>query len=327
MFGFEIPAGTPSKYQAPEPFIYLRICFQFIRLTLIALLFLVYFNHYELLLGQKDEESTPLLEPPDSPATKALIKALTYGVMTGPETDQNESDDAFGESKSDSGEQTHHPKLHCFGDWLRSVQGFSVFITLLRPINQLRAQLSILGVVVCLIVGRALNLLLFLEFGTLVESFSQASIDLAMFPGLQLGLFLLYRFLTSYEVMIEIESMLWLPFGNLAVRNIKSAAHRKVMALSRDFQTSKGAEEMTKIFDHATTVTELLRNFILFFLPCLLDILIFGIYLSSVFGTYMSLLLSITLVLYVWVSKSFATKRLASQRKVLKLSKKEDQVL
>ena len=328
LFGFELPTVTPFRHQAADPFIYLRICLQVIRLALVALLPLIHFHRYPLPLQEKDEESTSLLHRSDDAPTKALDRLLDYGSVrsNSQEHPENTNDDS-GQPKTDEMKQAHHSSLHGSGNWIQYIKGFSLFVPLLWPTKQLRAQLSVLAVIICLFVGRSLNLLLPRQFGVLIDSLSPRSIDYVEFPGMQLVLFLLYRLLTSYKIMVEVESSLWFPFGTFAVRNIKSAAHCKVMFLSRDFHTSKPVEEMTRIIDHGTTVTWLLRNFFIFLMPCVLDILIFGIYLSCVFGIYMALLLSITIVLYVWFAKRSASKRSTPQTTVLETGKKEDQIL
>ena len=327
LFALLLPATGSFRYQPKNPSRYLSLTLQILRLALITSLLLLYSHHRAVSpLGDDDEESTALLHP----VTKANDSPTSYGsVQTKPQQDKGAKDDNEADStKAKVSIKAHHQQLETLKDWLQYVKGFGVFVQILKPLNGLRVQLSIFGIFFCLLVGRVLNVLLPRQFGVLIDSFSIASMDRAIsFPGLQLGLFLLYRLLTSYKIMIEIESSVWLPFGNYAVRKIKSAAHKKVLALSYDFHNSRDAEEIAKVIDHGTIVTWLLRNFLMFLVPCVLDIIIFGIYLSCVFGIYMALLLCITLVLYVWVSTHSTTKRTTLQAEVLTVSKNEDQVL
>ena len=75
------------------------------------------------------------------------------------------------------------------------------------------------------------------------------------------------------------------------------------------------------------TVIWLFRNASMYMLPCALDMMISGIYLSYIFGIYMAILLSVTAILYLWVSASLAAKRVNLQREVLKMDRREAQVL
>ena len=306
----------------------MQLSLQVLRLAFLALLPLLYFHRYTRHQGERHEESTSLLRSTDVSITKALNGLANYGSaqVTSSKVFRNEDDDTE-QAKEDWTKQAHVQRLRESRNWINFLEKSSVFVPLLWPAGQVRLQLSILGLILCLIAGRILNLLIPRQLGIVIDSLSKTPAQQSIFPGLQLGLFVLYRFLASYKTMGELEAVLWLPFGQYASRSIKAAAHRKVMALSRNFQTQKSSGEIMRTIDQGMTVIWLLKNVSMYMLPCTLDMLLSGIYLSYIFGVYMALLLSVTSILYLWVSANLAAKRVNPQKGALKMDRKEARVL
>ena len=328
LFSFEIPTTAQLETEAPRSLKYVRMSFQVLRLAFLALLMLLYFHRYTAFQNEKDEESTSLFHSADMSNAKGLSGLANYGSVQVASTRINkDGDEEEEQAKKDWIKEAHLQRLKESGNWINYLKRFFVFAPLLWPAGQWRVQLSILGVVVCLIAGRVLNLLVPRQLGIVINSLSDTLVTQGKFPGLQLGLFVLYRFLASYKTMGELEGILWLPFGQHAAKRVKTTAHRQVMALSRDFQTQKSSGEIMRTIDQGLTVIWLFRNATMYLIPCALDMLISGIYLSSVFGVYMALLLNATAILYLWVSANLTTKRINPQREALKMDRREAQVL
>ena len=329
LFGLEIPIVTPFKSEAPNSFTYTRIVLQVLRLAFLVLLPILYFHRRTTYQLEKDEESTSLLPFADTSSAKEDLQMhATYGSIevTCSELFEPGDDDAE-QSKKDRLKEDHLQQLKNSNSWINYINRFSVFVPIIWPTGQTRVQLSILGVVICLSADRVLNLLIPRQLGIVIDLLSNTLVNQASFPGMQLVLYCLYRFLASYNTIGELEAILWLPFEQHATRAIKAAAHTKVMALSRDFQTQKSSGEIIKSIDQGMNVIWLFKRFSMYMLPYTLDMLLFGIYMSFVFGAYMALLLGITAILFIWVSAHFAAKRINPQRDVFKKDRKEAQLM
>lgn len=201
----------------------------------------------------------------------------------GNETPENGKQDQMNKSHLHTTEQP--------GNWINSLRQFSVFVPLLWPTRNNRVQLGILGVFICLSVGRVVRLLMPRQLGMIMDSlveipgFGFTSLVLQMLP------LLLYRFLAPNSAIGDLERIFWLPYEQFAARSIKFAVHEKVLSLSRDFQTQKPTSEITRSIEEGATVIKLFRKMTCLMLPSMLDILLSEIYLSYVFGTYVALVL------------------------------------
>ena len=163
------------------------------------------------------------------------------------------------------------------------------------------------------------------QLGIIIDSLIGTSSYGFTSTALQMLLFLLYCSLASHNVLGLLQGIFWLPYEQHAARSIKAAVHRKIICLSRDFQTKHNSGESMRSIGQVTNVIWLLRKAICLILPSMLDILLSGVYLSYVFGTYITLVFCVTATLYTWAWTHDATKRVNAHRSVLQWDRNEAQ--
>ena len=129
--------------------------------------------------------------------------------------------------------------------------------------------------VLCLIAGRALNVLEPRQLGILLDSLTTSY---RRFPVPEAALYMLYNWLSS-GVLYATRLALWEPFELAAQQAIKTAAYNKIMDLSCDFHTEKQSGELFTSIAQGTSVVSLLDNLLFQTVPMFVDLGIAFFYL------------------------------------------------
>lgn len=196
------------------------------------------------------------------------------------------------------------------------------------------------GVGLCLLCIRVVNLLIPRQLGIIINALSDSQGKpflhswLALLtttsghaPYLELGLFLFYFYLGSSAGISAVKSFLWLPVEQFAYKGITTAAYNHIMGLSSDFHDSKQSGELYKAIEQGKSVNELLETAMFDILPMLVDLFVTFAYLNYLFGAYMALIVATTTILYLWISTYFTAMQSDSRRRLRDTSRKEYQIL
>ena len=205
----------------------------------------------------------------------------------------------------------------------RYAKAFSVFIPYLWPPRSREFQTRILGVCLCLLCARALNVLEPRQFGIVID---RLSLSRSQVPLQEFGLWALFGWF-RYSVLREIRAWIWLPVEQYAEGSIKTASYNRIMDLSRDFHTTKKSAQLYTAISQGNSLKSIAE--VLFFkvLPLLVDVGVAFVYLYWVFGPYMALIVAATTVVFVWASFAFVGQQTEPRRKWNGLVRKEYRVM
>lgn len=196
------------------------------------------------------------------------------------------------------------------------------------------------GVGLCLLCVRVLNLLMPRQLGIFINALSNSQGKhilqywLAALmtiqghaPYLEAGLYLFYYFLASNAGFRTVKNLLWLPVDQYAYKGITTAAYNHIMELSSDFHDGKQSGELYKAIEQGKSVNALLETLLFEVLPMLIDLFVAFAYLTYLFGAYMALIVGALSVLYLWISAYFTAMQSDSRRCERDISRKEYQIL
>ena len=178
-----------------------------------------------------------------------------------------------------------------------------------------------LGVCLCLLCTRALNLLEPRQLGIVVDRLGMSQDHL---PILEVLLWIFYRFL-DYSVITQIKYFLWLPLSQYAGGTLKKAAYNQIMRLSRDFHTEKQSGDLYTSIGHGNSLTEIIDMVLFNILPMLADLGVAFIYLCWIFGSYMALIVAATTMVFLWSSAYFIDMQREPKRRSTGLIRRENQ--
>lgn len=322
--------GVAFPGQVSNPIEYARVSIKAVRLVAMVLLPLVLFFLKSPAESARDEESVSLLGP-DRPATSDSISLedSSYGSISDLSLQDPYGSNIIDEHAKKYRDQRkqHRRRLQMSGNWFTYLRGFSVFVPLIWPSGQIRLQLNMIGVALCLVGASFLTVLIPRQLGLLIDSLTDAKGQQNSYLVLQLALFLFYQYLNSSYGLAAIKTLLWLPVSQSAEKNIKLAAHKTIMNLSRDFHTHKSSGEIFKSIDQGNSVTQLLYMVFFIILPPIVDVLVACVYLTFLFGGYMAILVGSTLLAYFQISTRLYAKQIEPRRRLTGIARKEAQVM
>lgn len=177
------------------------------------------------------------------------------------------------------------------------------------------------AVCLCLLCGRALNVLEPRQWGIVLDSLSRGQI-----PTSAALLLVLYRWIDS-SVVGPFRRWLWEPVELNAEASMKTASYNHIMGLSRDFHTEKQSGELYESIEQGTTIISLLHLVLFQLLPLIVDLAVAFAYLYYVFGSYMALIVAATTAIYLGTSNCLIGYQTKLRRRVQGLSRKGYQLM
>ena len=203
----------------------------------------------------------------------------------------------------------------------RYAKAFSVFIPYLWPSEDRKLQAKLLGVCICLLCTRALNLLEPRQLGIVVDKIGMSRSHMPIFEVL---LWVFYRW-TDSSIVSQIRYILWLPFEQYADGSLSKAAYNQIMGLSRDFHTEKRSGELYTSIGQGHSLKAILEVVLFKVVPMLIDLTVAFVYLCWIFGPYMALIVAATTVIFLWTSFYFVDRQREPRRRLTGLTRKESQ--
>ena len=184
-------------------------------------------------------------------------------------------------------------------------------------------QAKLLGVCLCLLCTRALNLLEPRQLGIVIDKIGTSR---AHMPIVEVIIWIVYRWMDS-SVVSQIKYMLWLPLQQYADGSLKRAAYNQVMGLSRDFHTEKRSGELYTSIGQGHSLTSMVEGILFKVVPMLVDLGVAFVYLYWVFGPYMALIVAATTTIFLWTSAFLTDRQTEPRRRFTGLARKEHQVM
>lgn len=184
-------------------------------------------------------------------------------------------------------------------------------------------QAKFMGVCLCLLCTRALNLLEPRQLGIVVDKIGTSRNHM---PIAEVILWIFYRWIDS-SVVSQIKYMLWLPLEQYADGSLKKAAYNKIMSLSRNFHTEKRSGELYTSIEQGHSLTSMVDGILFRSVPMLADLSVAFVYLCWVFGPYLALIVAATTMIFLWTSAYFTVLQTEPRRRLTGLRRKETQAM
>lgn len=212
------------------------------------------------------------------------------------------------------------------GNWFTYAKGFSMFFPLFWPYHNKLLQVRAILVGCTLLTENALDLLVPIQFGVVVDSLMQFKdgngsiniwIPLVVYAALRV---------VNGSVINSFRRWLWLPVEQYGYDAISTASHAHIMSLSSDFHDNKTTAELTQAIRGGRSVADLLESIMFRFIPMFIDLAIAYVFLVSLFGPYMGLILVATTVAYLYTTTKLTALRAERRRAYINASRKEQVV-
>lgn len=254
---------------------------------------------------EHDEESAPLINKDDT---------------VSPTPDSNSYLGSNPNEKNQSREHKASEKV----SRIAYLRRFALFVPYIWPSNNRWLQANLIGIVFCLALLRVLKLLAPYQLGIVIKLLGTSSSRFPLWPIL---LYLLFNWVDSAGLVETVKAFLWLPVEQNAQKSLYMAAFNRVMMLSSDFHDNKKSGELYKSISQGASIHTLFEQLLFDVLPMIFDIVVACLYLSFLFGWYMSLVVCTVCVAYVAVAKYFTEKNIPILTAHTEAVRAESQVL
>ncbi|KAI9893480.1 MAG: hypothetical protein M1814_006777 [Vezdaea aestivalis] len=273
-----------------------------------------------------DEESQDLLKDQDDQQNK-------YGATD--TSDSSSESDYHTENKS----ELFKKLLEAKGGWWAYAKSFSILLPYVVPTKSKKLQLRIVGVIVCLLGIRALNLLIPRQLGIITESLTTSNgkspwiltINFEInsftgtFPWREFCIFALLRLLQGSSTGITaLQQILYQPVEQYAVSSVTQGAYNKIMDLSIDFHHSKQSGQLYRAISQGDQLASLVEDVGLTLVPMILDLILASWYFFHLFGGSMCLVLALTALIYFYSVTKLTSPLLKRRRPWLQSSRAQN---
>ncbi|KAG9551702.1 putative ABC transporter, partial [Aureobasidium melanogenum] len=254
-----------------------------------------------------DEECRPLLDAHGRiPDHYAAIES------------EDEEDDLLAvQDEDDDPDQTKELKekqrrrLQECGSWMAYLRDFKVLAKLAWPSGDRSAEICLAILIVVILADRALNLLVPRQLGIITDKLSTIR-DTGEIPVKEIGLWMLYVWLSSYAGLHAITQFCQLPIEQHAYRKIGTTAFGHIMNLSMDFHSNKHSGELMAAIGQGQHLYRLCDFVFLDVGPMVFDLIIALVYVTLLFDASITLIMILVGVGYTCIgsrSTSWAMNR------------------
>ena len=281
---------------------------------------------------RKDEESTALLssaqvKQPSEDAQKVKSDGSYGSVHTSEMSAESSSNDEESDDSATKKEKERwkliDDRLQETGNWFQYARRYTIFIPHVWPSKQPRLFLNLIGVGLCVLCERFLNVLTPRQLGIVVNALSSGSGSLYK----QVAVYILLTYASSYAGIDAIKDCLWFPVQQYSYASITTSAYNHVMELSCEFHDNKQSGELYQSIRQGSSINELFELALFKLGPMFIDIAVAYWYLNFLFGPYMTLAAAATTVLYLCSTFYFNAKQSKNRRLYLDSARKESQVM
>ncbi|PGG98497.1 hypothetical protein GX51_06762 [Blastomyces parvus] len=201
------------------------------------------------------------------------------------------------------------------------------FITNLRailpfywPSGKPMLQLGYLGVAVCLVFQRIMNIVIPLQIGLITNILSKND---GIFPWKEISLFIALRLLDSSCGLTTIRKLLWIPLEEYSYKNLSLAAYNQIMSLSSDYHDSKSSIHLYQLVTRGQSVNNMVQKLCFTIGPMVIDLALAASVLYYLFDAYMALDVAAISVLFMWSSSKILDTQAKKRREFVASTTKE----
>jgi ABC-type transport system involved in Fe-S cluster assembly fused permease/ATPase subunit len=275
----------------------------------------------------KDGEHQPLFDEQEHVngsygGTTATVKAKDGSVSDGADSDSDDADEDEDDEDVVLIKQRRAELLKERGGWLGYLRDFKIFAPYVVPKDDYKVQLCYLACILCLVAGRALNVLIPAQLGKVADSLSAGEP-----PYRALAIWLLLSLAAHQPGLQLIETLAKIPIENYSYRGLTNAAFGHVMDLSMDFHSERDSAEVIRAIEQGHAITSLLSTLVLDIVPTSLDLVIALIYLSHKFNQFVAIALLAATVIFTAAEVLATSWNLNNRRSMAKASRQEAKVI
>ena len=228
-------------------------------------------------------------ERDDSPETQPLLGNRTETVKS--------SDDDKKDGKGREEREDEQARKEIRDRPLRKYfTSFGIFLPYMLP-STTKQRLVFAGMCLSSAAQRIVNIVKPLSLGLLIDG-----LGVGTMPWKPLMVYVFLSLLSSSAGLSLLESVLYLQLSQEQILLLNRAAYSHIMNLSANFQDSKSSASVWQSLWQANSVASLFHNVVFEVTPSVVDLVAGFIVLSSVFGGYMGLLLTTTIVSFLWLT-------------------------
>jgi ABC-type transport system involved in Fe-S cluster assembly fused permease/ATPase subunit len=271
-----------------------------------------------------DEEIAPLLARIEGHLTASGENHMTgnaYGT-TAAEDSQKKSDEHDTKQQTEEDDTLDTDDEDEFAaesgkfkkDWWVYTKAFAIFLPHLWPRKNIALQLHFPALILCMLASRAVNVLVPLQLGIIVNLLR----EYGQVPWLAIGMFVLLRFLESSAGINLVQSWLWMPINRYTTEQLSGAAYDQVMNLSCDFHDSKKSGRMWRIVSRGESLSDLVYTIGFEMLPMAADLAIAVSVFWWLFDAYMAFIVALSSVLFLWATAKTIPVKTTRQRDFIK---------
>ena len=174
-----------------------------------------------------------------------------------------------------------------------------VFVPHIWPTKKPLLQLNMVGVALCLLASRVLNILAPRQLGIITNALSEGTAKEAFTA---LGIYAILEWMKSSSGVEGLRQWLWLPVQVNAHQALGTASYNHIMGLSCDFHDQKNSGELYAAMNQGSSIIELLEEILWYMGPQILDLFVACFYFYFLFDAYLVLIVVAVMIAYFWLS-------------------------
>ncbi|KAJ6445078.1 heavy metal tolerance protein precursor [Purpureocillium lavendulum] len=225
-----------------------------------------------------------------------------YGSLPHAEASANEDDDPNSPGdEGDDGDQEikdmQQRRLEEQGGWLGYVRSFLIFLPYIIPYHHRQTQMWLVVSGLCMLLERALTLMIPRQLGILTESLGEMA-GSGRVPWRALAIWCALQFPIS-SATSTLRSMASTRISQFSYRRLTERAFAHVMSLSMDYHTGKSSGRVVKAIEQGSNLSSVL-NSVFGIAPIVIDFLVAVVYLTSAFDTTMGFIIVATAMTHTY---------------------------
>ncbi|KAI4730674.1 hypothetical protein E4T49_01478 [Aureobasidium sp. EXF-10728] len=268
-----------------------------------------------------DEEHRPLLDAQDR------VYEDYHSIESGDEDDdlrivQDEDD---GPDQTKELREKQRKRLEECGSWMAYLKDFKMLAELAWPSGDRYAKTCLAILIVVILADRALNLLVPRQLGIITDKLSSVH-ETGEIPIKEIGLWMLYVWLSSYAGLHAITQFCQLPIEQHAYRKIGTTAFGHIMNLSMDFHSNKHSGELMAAIGQGQHLYRLCDFIFLDVGPMAFDLVIALVYVTLLFDASISLIMILVGVCYTCIGTKSTSWAMQRRRRYNQAQRNESKV-
>ncbi|KAI1858131.1 hypothetical protein JX265_010799 [Neoarthrinium moseri] len=215
---------------------------------------------------------------------------------------------------------TDKPRDAQSSGWVEYFAGFRILFPYLWPKDSPLYQVIVVICLILLVCQRAVNMLVPIQLGYLVDALGYGKIPLK-----EIILYVVYRSLQGNQGALgAARSVLWIPVSQSLFRRLSCAAFEHVLGLSMDFHLSKRIGEVTSALSRGAAMNTFLESFLFQVIPMTLDIFLAGIFFFIQYDAFYTLVVFFIMWSYIFLTIYMAKYRGRQRRDMATKSREMD---